>query len=162
MNWCCRISPLNCSRAGARSAGTHRQRQDLADPPAVPLLRPRSGRHPYGAGWQWQQPVRLAFPAAGAPARQVGMITQNVQLFNASVRDNLTFFDPSMPDEHIWRVIHDLGMQDWFRRLPDGLDTVLESGGSGLSAGRGAAAGADAHLPQRSRAGGAGRGFFAP
>jgi ATP-binding cassette, subfamily B, bacterial len=66
---------------------------------------------------------------------QVGMITQNVQLFNASVRDNLTFFDPVVPDEHIWRVIHDLGMQDWFRRLPDGLDTVLESGGSGLSAG---------------------------
>jgi ATP-binding cassette, subfamily B, bacterial len=66
---------------------------------------------------------------------QVGMITQNVQLFNASVRDNLTFFDPSVPDEHIWRVIHDLGMQDWFARLPGGLDTVLESGGSGLSAG---------------------------
>jgi ATP-binding cassette subfamily B protein len=66
---------------------------------------------------------------------QVGMITQNVQLFNTSVRDNLTFFDPSISDEQIWRVIHDLGMQDWFRRLPDGLDTVLESGGSGLSAG---------------------------
>jgi ATP-binding cassette subfamily B protein len=66
---------------------------------------------------------------------QVGMITQNVQLFNASVRDNLTFFDPAVPDEHIWRVIHDLGMQDWFKRLPHGLETVLESGGSGLSAG---------------------------
>jgi ATP-binding cassette, subfamily B, bacterial len=66
---------------------------------------------------------------------QVGMITQNVQLFNASVRDNLTFFDPSVSDEHIWSVIHDLGMQGWFRRLPDGLETVLESGGSGLSAG---------------------------
>jgi ATP-binding cassette, subfamily B, bacterial len=66
---------------------------------------------------------------------QVGMITQNVQLFNASVRDNLTFFDPSVPDDHIWRVIYDLGMQDWFKRLPDGLETVLESGGSGLSAG---------------------------
>jgi ATP-binding cassette, subfamily B, bacterial len=66
---------------------------------------------------------------------QVGMITQNVQLFNASVRDNLTFFDTTVPDQHIWTVIHDLGMQDWFKRLPDGLDTVLESGGSGLSAG---------------------------
>jgi ATP-binding cassette, subfamily B, bacterial len=66
---------------------------------------------------------------------QVGMITQNVQLFNASVRDNLTFFDPAVQDTHIWSVINDLGMQDWFKRLPDGLDTVLESGGSGLSAG---------------------------
>jgi ATP-binding cassette, subfamily B, bacterial len=66
---------------------------------------------------------------------QVGMITQNVQLFNASVRDNLTFFDPAVQDTHIWSVINDLGMQDWFKRLPGGLDTVLESGGSGLSAG---------------------------
>jgi ATP-binding cassette subfamily B protein len=67
--------------------------------------------------------------------QQVGMVTQNIQLFNASVRDNLTFFDRSVPDVQIEAVIAELGLSEWFRALPQGLDTVLESGGGGLSAG---------------------------
>jgi ATP-binding cassette subfamily B protein len=67
--------------------------------------------------------------------QQVGMVTQNIQLFNASVRDNLTFFDRSVPDAKIENVINELGLMDWFQSLPEGLDTMLESGGGGLSAG---------------------------
>jgi ABC-type multidrug transport system fused ATPase/permease subunit len=71
----------------------------------------------------------------GTLRKQVGIITQNIQLFNASVRDNLTFFDHSIPDNTIEQVIIELGLQEWYRTLPHGLDSVLESGGSGLSAG---------------------------
>jgi ATP-binding cassette subfamily B protein len=67
--------------------------------------------------------------------QQIGMVTQNIQLFNTSVRDNLTFFDQSVPDARIERVISDLGLQAWFSSLPEGLDTILESKGGGLSAG---------------------------
>jgi len=67
--------------------------------------------------------------------QRVGMVTQNIQLFHATVRDNLTFFDESIPDERIMQVIHDLGLGDWYASLSDGLDTELESGGGGLSAG---------------------------
>ncbi len=67
--------------------------------------------------------------------RRVGMVTQNIQLFNATVRDNLTFFDRSISDERIMAAIDDLGLHDWFRKLSKGLDTELESGGGGLSAG---------------------------
>jgi ATP-binding cassette subfamily B protein len=66
---------------------------------------------------------------------RVGMVTQNIQLFNASVRDNLTFFDRDVPDERILRVLRDLGLWTWYESLPEGLDTELESGGGGLSAG---------------------------
>ena len=66
---------------------------------------------------------------------QVGMVTQNIQLFNASVRDNLTFFDRSISDRKILDVIEALGLGEWFQKLPKGLDTVLDSNGSGLSAG---------------------------
>jgi ABC-type multidrug transport system fused ATPase/permease subunit len=66
---------------------------------------------------------------------RVGMVTQNIQLFNASVRDNLTFFDPNITDIEIEHVIEELGLKEWFRTLPKGLDTLLESGGNGLSAG---------------------------
>jgi ATP-binding cassette subfamily B protein len=67
--------------------------------------------------------------------RRVGMVTQDVQLFRASVRDNLTFFDPGPSDETIMQVLLDLGLADWVYSLPDGLDTRLESGSGGLSAG---------------------------
>jgi ABC-type multidrug transport system fused ATPase/permease subunit len=66
---------------------------------------------------------------------QVGMVTQNIQLFNASVRDNLTFFDRSISDRKILDVSEALGLGEWFKKLPKGLDTVLDSNGSGLSAG---------------------------
>jgi ATP-binding cassette subfamily B protein len=67
--------------------------------------------------------------------QRVGMVTQNIQLFHATVRDNLTFFDDTIPDKRILRVIHDLELGDWYASLTDGLDTELESGGGGLSAG---------------------------
>jgi len=66
--------------------------------------------------------------------RRVGMVTQDVQLFHASVRDNLTFFDRTIPDEMILEVLHRLGLDHWHRGLPHGLDTTLSSRG-GLSAG---------------------------
>ena len=67
--------------------------------------------------------------------RKVGMVTQDVQLFNASVRDNLTFFNPLVPDQQILNAIEDLGLWNWYSSLANGLDTELQSGGTGLSAG---------------------------
>ena len=69
--------------------------------------------------------------------RRVGMVTQDVQLFNASVRDNITFFGRGDSDEHLRSVIDSLELRDWIRSLPDGLDTELDAGGGGLSAGQG-------------------------
>lgn len=67
--------------------------------------------------------------------QKVGMVTQEVQLFRASVRNNLTFFNPEIPDAHILAVLEDLGLGDWFAALPYGLDTELRSEGASLSAG---------------------------
>jgi ABC-type multidrug transport system fused ATPase/permease subunit len=69
--------------------------------------------------------------------QRVGVVTQDVQLFRASVRDNLTFFDSSISDSQILAAIEALGLQGWYRSLPDGLDTSLDSGGHSLSAGEG-------------------------
>lgn len=67
--------------------------------------------------------------------QKVGMVTQDVQLFKATVRDNLTFFNPDIPDERVIAALEDLGLWGWVQALPRGLDTLLESGGGGLSAG---------------------------
>lgn len=73
--------------------------------------------------------VRLA----GVRSR-VGVVTQEVQLFNATLRDNLTLFDDALPDDRLAEVLASLGLESWLASLPEGLDTVLSSGG-GLSAG---------------------------
>ncbi|HZS77213.1 MAG TPA: ABC transporter ATP-binding protein [Ktedonobacteraceae bacterium] len=67
---------------------------------------------------------------------RIGLVTQEVQIFHASVRDNLTLFDDSVPDERINAVLDSVGLTDWLRKLPKGLDTLLGSGGVGLSAGQ--------------------------
>jgi ATP-binding cassette subfamily B protein len=67
---------------------------------------------------------------------RVAMVTQDVQLFRATVRQNLTFFDDSVSDERLAEAIHRLELDEWLDSLPAGLDTMLDSGSSGLSAGQ--------------------------
>lgn len=66
---------------------------------------------------------------------RVGMVTQDVQLFQTSVRDNLSLFSPAIGDENIQHALTQLGLWDWAAGLPQGLDTQLGSDGIGLSAG---------------------------
>jgi ATP-binding cassette, subfamily B, bacterial len=68
--------------------------------------------------------------------RRIALVTQDVQLFHGTIRDNLTFFNPCVSDERIWQVLHELCLQSWIEDLPQKLDTMLEAGGSGLSAGQ--------------------------
>lgn len=67
--------------------------------------------------------------------RSIAIVTQDVQLFRASVRDNLTFFDRSISDEQILATLGELELADWYRSLPQGLDTELDTGSRSLSAG---------------------------
>lgn len=67
---------------------------------------------------------------------RVAIVTQEIQLFSASVRDNLTLFDPGIDDAQIMAALDTLGIGGWVRALPAGLDTPLAAGGGGLSAGQ--------------------------
>jgi ABC-type multidrug transport system fused ATPase/permease subunit len=64
----------------------------------------------------------------------VGLVTQDVQLFYASLRDNITFLDRTIADATILEAIQGLGLAEWFARLPDGLETQLQA--DSLSAGQ--------------------------
>ena len=65
------------------------------------------------------------------------LVSQDVQLFHARVRENVTFFDPAIDDERITAVLERIGLGAWLRALPqDGagaLDSEMLAGG--LSAG---------------------------
>jgi ATP-binding cassette subfamily B protein len=72
----------------------------------------------------------------GDVRRRIALVTQDVQLFHGTVRDNLTFFNPRVGDERIWEVLDELCLRSWIEDLPEKLDTMLEAGGGGLSAGQ--------------------------
>lgn len=96
---------------------------------------------------RFYDPSRGAIRLAGIDARDADLddlrrratlVTQDVQLFRASVRDNLTFFDEGIEDARITAVLEQLGLGEWLRRLRTAsyahpLDLELQAGG--LSAG---------------------------
>lgn len=59
--------------------------------------------------------------------QKIGLVTQDVQLFNATVRNNLTFFDDDIDDEKLLEVISKLGLWSWYDTLSDGLDTKISA-----------------------------------
>ncbi len=67
--------------------------------------------------------------------QRIGMVTQDVQLFNAPVRDNLTFFNRAIGDARLLQVIDTVGLSMWYQALPAGLDSIVGADGQGLSAG---------------------------
>lgn len=75
-------------------------------------------------------------PLAHLRAR-TGVVSQDVHLFAASIRDNLVLFDDTIPDERVRGALAELGLLDWVEAMPHGLDTVLGPAGAGLSAGEG-------------------------
>jgi ABC-type multidrug transport system fused ATPase/permease subunit len=66
---------------------------------------------------------------------RIGLVTQDVQLFDGTLRDNIALFDPRVSDRKLESVVGELGLTEWLHALPDGLDTPLGPRGRGLSAG---------------------------
>lgn len=73
--------------------------------------------------------------ALDAVRQRVGMVTQDVQLFGASVRENVSLFDPAVTDVRIRAALAELDLLDWIETMPGGLDAHLLPGGGGISAG---------------------------
>lgn len=71
----------------------------------------------------------------GALRDRVCLVTQDVQLFQGTLRDNVTLFDSTFSDAHLREVFAELGLDEWLRTLYGGLDTPLGAGARGLSAG---------------------------
>ena len=62
-------------------------------------------------------------------------VSQEVDLFDLSVRDNLCL-GKDVPVEKIENLLKDAGLFEWYKNLPDGLDTLVGEKGVKLSAGQ--------------------------
>jgi ABC-type multidrug transport system fused ATPase/permease subunit len=79
--------------------------------------------------------VDLRAVTAADLRRRVAVVTQDVELLRASVRDNLTVLGAAdADDDRLRAVLDDVGLGPWLQRLPLGIDTVLDDA-VGLSAG---------------------------
>lgn len=67
---------------------------------------------------------------------QVAYIPQDPMIFHASLRENLTFYNPQASDEQVRTVVEKLGLGELLAQLPQGLDTLIGEGARGLSEGQ--------------------------
>jgi ATP-binding cassette, subfamily B, bacterial HlyB/CyaB len=80
--------------------------------------------------------IDLTTADAAALRRQVGVVLQDTQLFNRSIRDNIAIADPGAPLESIVRVARLTGAHEFVSEMPQGYDTPVGEQGIGLSGGQ--------------------------
>ena len=68
--------------------------------------------------------------------RSISMVDQDVVLFSASVRDNITLWNPAVPDEAIVAATRDACIHDEILVRPHGYATEVEEGGVNFSGGQ--------------------------
>ena len=68
--------------------------------------------------------------------RCVGVVSQRVELLNASIADNLRLVVPAAGDGELWRVLGEVGLADEVRGMEAGLRTVVGPAGTRLSGGQ--------------------------
>jgi ATP-binding cassette subfamily B protein len=66
----------------------------------------------------------------------IGLVSQDVFLFDGSVRDNIGYGDPDAPDERIEEAARLAEAHEFIAALPDGYDTLVGERGQKLSGGQ--------------------------
>ena len=68
--------------------------------------------------------------------RSVSMVDQDVVMFSASLRDNITLWNPAVPDEAIFLATRDARIHHEILLRPQGYSTFVEEGGTNFSGGQ--------------------------
>ncbi len=66
----------------------------------------------------------------------VGMVLQKNVLFTGTIRENIAWGDENASDEAIIAALKSAQAWDFVSQMPDGLDTVLQQGGTNVSGGQ--------------------------
>ncbi len=66
----------------------------------------------------------------------IGFVQQDVFLFDASIRDNISYGKNGATDEEIWDALEKANLFSFVSSLPDGLDTQVGERGTRLSGGQ--------------------------
>ncbi|MCH4071632.1 ABC transporter ATP-binding protein [Pseudoramibacter sp.] len=66
----------------------------------------------------------------------VSMVLQKNVLFAGTIADNLRWGNPDATDAELWRACEVACADEFIREMPDGLDTMIEQGGTNVSGGQ--------------------------
>jgi ATP-binding cassette subfamily B protein len=66
---------------------------------------------------------------------QIGLVSQDSQLFSGTIKENLLFVAPNATDEEIHEVLHKAACENLLARADKGIDTVIGEGGVKVSGG---------------------------
>jgi ATP-binding cassette, subfamily B, bacterial HlyB/CyaB len=80
--------------------------------------------------------VDLAMVDVSWLRRQIGVVLQENELFNRTIRENIALADPAMPIDRIIEVARLAGAHEFILELPQGYDTRVGEHGSTLSGGQ--------------------------
>ncbi|WP_030719089.1 NHLP family bacteriocin export ABC transporter peptidase/permease/ATPase subunit [Streptomyces sp. NRRL F-2580] len=80
--------------------------------------------------------MRLADIPRGALAASVSFVDQDVFLFEGTVRDNVTLWDPTIEDEAVIAALQDAAVHDVVARRPGGIHSRVEQDGRNFSGGQ--------------------------
>lgn len=94
----------------------------------VGLYRPQSGEVMYNN-------VNVVDADLDSLRSQIGLVTQDTQLFAGSIRDNLKFVNQEATDEQLWAALKKSAADSLMQRAMQGLDTVIGEGGVKVSGG---------------------------
>ena len=89
--------------------------------------------------WEGALAIDGIDPRSVAPAerrRLLGVVPQYVQVFDGTVRDNITMGDQTITDEQVRTVARLTGADTFIDELPHSYDTLLGAGGTRLSFGQ--------------------------
>ena len=78
--------------------------------------------------------VPLAELGPAATRRTVGLVTQEVHVFDGTLADDLRLAAPAATDAELEAALELVGALEWARALPDGVATRVGGGGVGLTA----------------------------
>ena len=67
---------------------------------------------------------------------QIAIVSQDVVLFDGTIRENIAYAMPEAPEEEILRAVEAAALTDFISSLPQGLDTPVGEAGSRLSGGQ--------------------------
>ena len=68
--------------------------------------------------------------------QKIGYVSQDILLFNGSVRDNLTWYSVQTSEGQLWEALKLAKLDDFIKKLPQGLNTLVGDRGMALSGGQ--------------------------
>ena len=127
------VSGATVAHPGSRIAALHKVSLTLSAGERVALIGPSgAGKSTLLAALAGELPLQ----SGSVLVQPHCLLTQRTELFQDSLRDNLSLADPDADDSRIWRALQAAGLAQEVKAMASGLDTRLGEGGLGLSGGQ--------------------------